>query len=647
MLTMLLSAACQFDTTEPPHRSAVQVDSGSGDLNDPDLSTLPDEDADDVSADSEDLQEMLCTEDADCADMLECTSESCNTETGLCERAVESGTCLINNVCYASGDSHPSDPCSACDSSEPGTWSGKQEGAACDDGSLCTIGTTCTEGLCIGLAVECEDANGCTSNECDPTTGCIFPPANEGESCDDGNECTLTDTCREGRCFGTTRDCDDEDVCTDDACDPESGCVNVFNTAPCSDDDACTEFDVCSEGVCIPGDEPNCNDGNICTIDGCDEVAGCFHLVKNDPCCVGNTSVCDDGNPCTDDLCNDSGGCDRVNNDAACDDQNACTEADSCVEGACGGAERTCVDTNECTDDTCNPATGCLFIPLNGDSYSCTDGFDCTEDDVCVEGSCQGDDSACVCEPEFHEPAAKLTLLAIGAGGHPGEALDLDGDPTTCSPETDCSEGRNNALGILAGIVNPPMTESVQDGSVMLVLEFRDYDRNPFELAVYSGELDTSNADCDHLSEQCDYWVSADGMDPTCEPAVSMAATRSGDRVFAGGRGTEFPFEVPFGESTLTLTLYDVIFEGTVTESDSEFASISGILAGAVTRGELLAAIEGLDADSLPFSPDSIASLLNTVVVDDIDTDGTGEPNAASIAIKMEGIPAIITGLAE
>lgn len=640
--------SCQFDSTTPPTRSVAQVDSGGGDGIDPDLSTLADDGLADSSADTEDRPEALCTVDGDCVDQLDCTSETCNTDTGLCERAVESGACLINNVCFADGDTHPSDPCSVCESDDPAVWSSKLEGAACDDGSLCTIGTICTEGLCLGLDVECEDANTCTQNDCDPSTGCLFPATNEGEDCDDSNECTVTDTCREGTCLGTTRNCSDDDVCTDDACDPESGCLNVFNEAPCSDDDACTEFDICSEGECVPGDEPNCNDGNICTIDGCDDVAGCFHLVKNDPCCVGNTSVCDDGNPCTDDLCNDSGGCDRVDNDAVCDDQNACTQADSCTEGSCGGVERTCADTNECTDDMCSPATGCVFVALDGDPHTCSDGFECSVDDLCVAGSCQGDESGCVCEPEFHEPASKLTGLAIGTGGRPGEALDLDGDPATCAPATDCSDGLNNALGVLAGVVNTPLSDSVQDGSVMLVIEFRNYERNPFEMALYSSELDPSNSDCDHLTAECRYLVSPGGLTPTCEPDVTMSATRSGDRVLAGGLGTEFPFDVPFGETSLTLTIYDVIFEGTVVESDSEFSSISGILSGAVQTEQLIAAIEELEDDgSLPFSPEAIASLLNTVVVDDIDTTGDGEPDAASIAIKMEGIRAVISGVAE
>jgi hypothetical protein len=46
-------------------------------------------------------------------------------------------------------------------------------------------------------------------------------------------------------------------VCTDDACDPQSGCVHTDNTAPCDDDNECTGTarhpDVCFEGECVPG----------------------------------------------------------------------------------------------------------------------------------------------------------------------------------------------------------------------------------------------------------------------------------------------------------------------------------------------------------------------------------------------------------
>lgn len=51
----------------------------------------------------------------------------------------------------------------------------------------------------------------------------------------------------------TAGGCDDGNVCTDDACDPVSGCNHVPNSASCSDGAECTLGDRCSGGQCQPG----------------------------------------------------------------------------------------------------------------------------------------------------------------------------------------------------------------------------------------------------------------------------------------------------------------------------------------------------------------------------------------------------------
>jgi trimeric autotransporter adhesin len=48
-------------------------------------------------------------------------------------------------------------------------------------------------------------------------------------------------------------DCDDSNPCTDDACNPSTGCVHSINANPCDDGNACTSGDVCVLGLCNSG----------------------------------------------------------------------------------------------------------------------------------------------------------------------------------------------------------------------------------------------------------------------------------------------------------------------------------------------------------------------------------------------------------
>ena len=119
--------------------------------------------------------------------------------------------------------------------------------------------------------------------------------------------------------------CTDGNACTDDSCNPSSGCVNTANTASCNDGNACTTNDMCVAGRCEGGPPKNCDDGNVCTTDSCNPATGCEHA----------TVSCDDGNACTTDSCDPATGCQHVA--VVCDDANACTA------------------------DSCSPASGCVF----------------------------------------------------------------------------------------------------------------------------------------------------------------------------------------------------------------------------------------------------------------------------------------------
>lgn len=80
-----------------------------------------------------------------------------------------------------------------------------------------------------------------------------------------------------GGCLSPPIDCEDGDLCSIDACDPDTG---ACQHAPqvCSDTDRCT-VDSCdpANGQC-QYTPLGCDDGMLCTTDLCDPIDGCLHL---------------------------------------------------------------------------------------------------------------------------------------------------------------------------------------------------------------------------------------------------------------------------------------------------------------------------------------------------------------------------------
>jgi len=260
-------------------------------------------------------------------------------------------------------------------------------GTACDDASVCTLTDVCQAGVCTGEAILCSDDNACTDDYCDTETGCLFQ--NNTASCDDELFCTVEDVCSGGSCGGSERNCGDENSCTTDTCDDETDeCVSTNNTDECSDGNACTSDDVCADGTC----------------------AGVV------------TVFCNDDDPCTDDVCDtDSGNCSNPNNTAPCDDGSACSTGDTCDSGKCIGVAVSCDDKNPCTTDSCNEKGGGCDHANN--SSECDDGDICTTGDICEGGNCTGTldekNPACI-------PTTTTTLPECQVCGDYEEDCDID-----------------------------------------------------------------------------------------------------------------------------------------------------------------------------------------------------------------------------
>ena len=165
----------------------------------------------------------------------------------------------------------------------------------CDDGNACTIDDTgdCETNGCPAdpAPVDCSDGDLCTTDSCDPGSGCMVTPV----VCDDGDLCTV-DMCNpsDGSCVAPPVSCDDgytcnpaNGICEEDGPGPDPECAgqtcSTFTT--CNAGGSCGSSGVCGStaeggGLCVDGStqcsglsacsaSTDCAGGEICFVDSC------------------------------------------------------------------------------------------------------------------------------------------------------------------------------------------------------------------------------------------------------------------------------------------------------------------------------------------------------------------------------------------
>jgi hypothetical protein len=127
-------------------------------------------------------------------------------------------------------------PVPACSSSEPclaSTFDPERgecvlaplaDGSTCQSGTACFASSQCLGGVCVGTARSCDDGNACTTDACDPVSGCVHAPVTCGAV---------------------------EELCKVAVCDPATGCgvANAVDGTPCGSID-CVTAHVCMTGQC-------------------------------------------------------------------------------------------------------------------------------------------------------------------------------------------------------------------------------------------------------------------------------------------------------------------------------------------------------------------------------------------------------------
>jgi len=360
-----------------------------------------------------------------------------------------------------------------------------RNGSDCPSGVNCYFALSCCKFNCeyVGQGATCFDGDDCSGpDRCNNIGQCVGSPKS-GNPCNDDNTCTGNDVCVNGDCIGSLpEECDDHNPCTDDVCDPETGCGHEVNYGPCDDNQLCTTNDRCDEGGCRgdPTVPAGCTDSNTCTDDGCNPEANnghgaCLHEPNEDPCsdgqfctkedrcvdghCTGTPFTppsCIDSNVCTDDFCNPAGNggngaCGRTNNTTPCNDGKFCTTDDRCSAGQCAaGSQLSCNDGIVCTLDTCDEARD-VCVNAGDPSKSgqpCNDSNMCTGSDVCnATGGCIGapvvcndDNNSCTadtCNPV--SGCAYDVVVESPACGSCTDGADNDGDGDTDAEDCGCN----------------------------------------------------------------------------------------------------------------------------------------------------------------------------------------------------------------
>lgn len=82
----------------------------------------------------------------------------------------------------------------------------RPNGTVCDDGDFCSMGDSCFRGACrAGPPRLCPPSpDPCRVSECDSNAGsCVLANAPDGTMCDDNDVCSFPDECMGGLCMGT------------------------------------------------------------------------------------------------------------------------------------------------------------------------------------------------------------------------------------------------------------------------------------------------------------------------------------------------------------------------------------------------------------------------------------------------------------
>ncbi|HVW24391.1 MAG TPA: lamin tail domain-containing protein [Polyangiaceae bacterium] len=473
-----------------------------------------------------------------------CTAGSCSYKPfavgALCN---DGDACTTGDKCDASLNCVPTGatqcttpPASSC--SNANTLVTYSSTGTCSSSTGCSYTSTTTNCPfgCDGTAKQCKP-DPCTSVTCNTPPNdcyqagsgqcvngkCVFTPLAAKTACNDGNQCTTGDACDgAGKCAGSAVSVDDGEPCTTDACDPVAGITHtpVADATNCDDGNLCNGIATCQSGKCTNGAPKTCTTPPI---GGCYAATGTCNPTNGactyQPSSPGTT--CDDGQVCT-------------TNDA-CDGNGTC--GGSAI--VCTAGTPTCVDANTSrtfTAGTCQTSSGSCNAPSTDKhcDFGCDSASGLCKQDPCIGKTCTTPPSS-QCYQATGTCSNGTCSYAVTA-----DASCDDGDP--CTNNDKCS-----AAGACAGTplaCNTPalptckdsVTSTSQDASGTCsngTCSYTSHDTNcPFGCDATSGLCvgdPCKNVTCDSPPDQCHQSTGTCGSDGKCTYALKTQGSPCDD----------------------------------------------------------------------------------------------------------------------
>jgi hypothetical protein len=369
-----------------------------------------------------------CKADKDCDDGNSCTDNECNQGSCVTTKMKTGSLCSDGDGC-TSGET--------CTAGAAGMSCGGGKPTVCDDNDKCTL-DACIKGKCNHTKVpNCSnDAGGNVGSKCTVGgSGCgkgLYCKAGKVGQCSGAGTCaTMPEMCImiykpvcgcDGKNHGNscTAASAGQNIKSEGQCGGGAG--KCLTSKDCDDNDKCT-LDACIQGACKHTKVPNCansaggNVGAKCTLGGKGCKDGLYCKAAKIGICSGSGTCATKPKMCNKMLAQVCG-CDGKTYSNPCMAASSGHNAKSkgaCGAGGGGGAckvAKDCNDKDPCTKDTCT-AGKCANTKLancSGGSKSCKTKAQCDDKDKCTNDACL--QSKC-----YYKKIANCAGGGGGAGG--------------------------------------------------------------------------------------------------------------------------------------------------------------------------------------------------------------------------------------